>query len=183
MSRPIPRDSTILFMSAVPNDEAPLQIEKEVRGIREAIRDRFSLAIYPAAQPGDLIAAVSRERPSVIHFSGHGAGKVRRLFDEAWWQCRQSNHRLAVVLTCMTPWIAEKPWELVYDRRRDSFLATEAIDFTRNVQTPSPPDVISQRAGPLRILVAAAQPVGFGRLSIEQEIRVIQRVFPRQRRS
>ena len=40
------------------------------------------------------------------------------------------------------------------------------------------PDEIQVTAdGPLRILVAAAQPVGFGRLSIDQEVEVIKRGF------
>jgi hypothetical protein len=36
---------------------------------------------------------------------------------------------------------------------------------------------IQKADGPLRILVASAQPVGFGRLSIDQEVAVIQRGF------
>ena len=37
--------------------------------------------------------------------------------------------------------------------------------------------MIPPRAGPLRILVASAQPAGFGRLSVEQELEVIRRGF------
>jgi hypothetical protein len=43
--------------------------------------------------------------------------------------------------------------------------------------TAIPTDPMQQRAGPLRILVASAQPAGFGRLSIEQETAVIRRGF------
>jgi hypothetical protein len=101
-------------------------------------------------------------------------GDVRRLYDEA--RTRQHG-RLDLVLTSMIPWIAEKPWEFSYDHGRQSFLATEEIHFIRNVLTNVPADPIARADGPLRILVVSAQPVGFGRLSIEQEVQVIQRGF------
>ncbi len=77
----------------------------------------------------------------------------------------------------MIPWISEKPWEFAYDAGRGTFLATEDLHFVRNVLTNVPADPIVRPNGPLRILVAAAQPVGFGRLSIEQEVGVIRRGF------
>jgi hypothetical protein len=101
-------------------------------------------------------------------------GDVRRLYDEA--RTRQRN-RLDLVLTSMIPWIAEKPWEFAYDHGRRSFLATEEIHFVRNVLTNVPADSIDPCDGPLRILVVSAQPVGFGRLSIDQEVAVIRRGF------
>jgi len=101
-------------------------------------------------------------------------GDVRRLYDEA--RTRQRG-RLDLVLTSMIPWIAEKPWEFAYDHGRESFLATEETHFIRNVLTNVPADTIGLTDGPLRILVVSAQPVGFGRLSIEQEQRVIERGF------
>lgn len=102
-------------------------------------------------------------------------GDVRRLYDEA--RSRQQGTKLDFVLTSMVPWIAEKPWEFAYDGARRSFLATEEIHFVRNVLTAIPADIVSPCRGPLRILVAAAQPVGFGRLSVEQEVNVIRRGF------
>jgi hypothetical protein len=102
-------------------------------------------------------------------------GDVRRLYDEA--RSRQRGRTLDLVLTSMIPWIAEKPWEFAYDTGRLSFLATEEIHFVRNVLTNIPADPIVQCQGPLRILVASAQPVGFGHLSIDQEVEVIRRGF------
>ena len=102
-------------------------------------------------------------------------GDVRRLYDEA--RTRQRRRRLDLVLTSMIPWISEKPWEFAYDTGRQSFLATEEIHFVRNVLTNIPADPISRGEGPLRILVAAAQPVGFGLVSIDQEVEVIRRGF------
>ena len=100
---------------------------------------------------------------------------VRRLYDEA--RSRQRGRRLDLVLTSMIPWIAEKPWEFAYDTRRASFLATEEIHFVRNVLTAVPADIVPACAKPLRILIASAQPVGFGHLSIDQEVGVIRRGF------
>jgi hypothetical protein len=102
-------------------------------------------------------------------------GDVRRLYDEA--RTRQRRRRLDFVLTSMIPWISEKPWEFAFDTGRASFLATEEIHFVRNVLTNVPADPIVRSPGPLRILVVAAQPVGFGRLSIDQEVEVIRRGF------
>lgn len=102
-------------------------------------------------------------------------GDVRRLYDEA--RSRQRGRRLDLVLTSMVSWVGEKPWEFAYDDTRNAFLATEEIHFIRNVLTSIPADAITPVNGPLRILVAAAQPVAFGRLSIDEEIEVIRRGF------
>jgi CHAT domain len=131
-------------------------------------------------------AYTNREKGSLpsdeqmIHFGGLLfdtllQGDVRRLYDEA--RSRQRRRRLDLVLTSMIPWISEKPWEFAYDNGRRSFLATEEIHFVRNVLTNVPADPIVRPQGPMRLLVAAAQPVAFGRLSIEQEVEVIRRGF------
>jgi hypothetical protein len=101
-------------------------------------------------------------------------GDIRRLYDEA--RAREGR-RLGIVLTSMIPWIAEKPWEFAFDAGRKTFLATEETYFVRNVLTAIPADPIKRADGPLSILVASAQPVGFGRLSIDQEVAVIRRGF------
>ena len=102
-------------------------------------------------------------------------GEVRRLYDEA--RSRQRDQKLDIILTSMIPWIGEKPWEFAYDRVRESFLATEDVHFVRNVLTAIPADPLKDDGKPLRILVASAQPVGFGQLSIEEEEKVIRRGF------
>ena len=101
-------------------------------------------------------------------------GDVRRLYDEAR---TRHGRKLDFIFTSMIPWIAEKPWEFAHDPVRKCFLATEEMRFTRNVLTSIPADQINPGSGPLRILVASAQPVGYARLSIEQEEAVIRRGF------
>jgi hypothetical protein len=102
-------------------------------------------------------------------------GDVRRLYDEA--RARSGGGRLDLVLTSMIPWIAEKPWEFAWDPSRRSFLATGELHFIRNVLTAVPADPVARRRGPLRILVACAQPLGFGLLSVAQEVAVLRRGF------
>jgi hypothetical protein len=51
------------------------------------------------------------------------------------------------------------------------------IHFVRNVLTSIPADPVARPSGPLRILVAAAQPVSLAPLSGDQEARVIRRGF------
>ncbi len=102
-------------------------------------------------------------------------GDTLRLYDEA--RARQQNRKLDIVLTSMIPWVAEKPWEFAFDAKRQSFLATEDVNLVRNVITAVPAYVTASASGPLRILVVAAQPVGFGSLSIDEETEVIRRGF------
>lgn len=103
-------------------------------------------------------------------------GNTRRLYDVARSMV-QGGDRLDIIFTSQIPWIADKPWEFSYDPARRTFLSTEEIHFIRNVFTSVPAAACEARPGPLRILVAAAQPVGAGTLSLEEEVRVIERGF------
>lgn len=102
-------------------------------------------------------------------------GRVRDLYLKA--RARQRDDTLDLVFTSMVPWIAEKPWEFAYDAEQKRFLATEDVNFVRNVLTINPADRIRQPDGKLRILVAAAQPVSLVPLSVQQEEEVIRRGF------
>jgi len=106
-------------------------------------------------------------------------GKVRRLYDSVR-RARQGG-RLDIILTSMIHWVADLPWEFAFDPERGTFLATEEINFVRNVVTAIPAEEIPGRSDPLRILVVAAQPVGWGEVSIEEEIELVGRGFRRLR--
>jgi hypothetical protein len=101
--------------------------------------------------------------------------EARRLYDVA--RPRERSGHLNVIFTSMVPWIADKPWEFAFDPDRKTFLATQKLHFVRNALTSVPAENIRPKAGPLRILVAVAQPIGTGRLSWEQEEVVIRRGF------
>ena len=104
-------------------------------------------------------------------------GNVRRLYDVARAEAGRSGRRLDIVMTSMINWVADKPWEFAYDPNRQTFLATEDVNFTRNVLTAVPCDQIPRRKPPMRILIVAAQPVGLALVSAEGEERMIRRGF------
>jgi hypothetical protein len=111
-------------------------------------------------------------------FNAMFPGMVKRLYDAARVDRLLSGGRLDVVITSMIDWVADKPWEFAYDKSRESFLATESVNFTRNVLTAVPAQVpIEHPDKPLKLLVVVAQPVGLGLLSVDDELRVVRRGF------
>lgn len=102
-------------------------------------------------------------------------GEVRRLYDSA--RTTRDGRRLDIILTSEIDWVADLPWEFAFDPERETFLATEEINFVRNVITAIPAEEVPPRAGRLRILVVAAQPVGWGELSIDEEVALVERGF------
>ncbi|HWO19184.1 MAG TPA: CHAT domain-containing protein [Kofleriaceae bacterium] len=77
-SRRPTRKHTILFLAANPSDTDWLALDREVRAIqaeleRSDFRNGFELVTRWAAEPLDLLRALRRFRPTVVHFSGHGS--------------------------------------------------------------------------------------------------------------
>ena len=69
---------TILFLAANPLGTNRLALDREARAIqaeldRSGFRDRFELVTRWAAEPLDLLRELRRLKPTVVHFSGHGA--------------------------------------------------------------------------------------------------------------
>ncbi len=102
---------------------------------------------------------------------------VRWLYDVARSEVLTRGHRLSIVMTSMINSVADKPWEFAYDLSRQTFLAPEDVNFTRNVLTSVPSDVESKPHGPMHILVVVAQPVGLGLLSAKEEETMVLRGF------
>ncbi len=102
-------------------------------------------------------------------------GETRRLYDQM--SNTRDGRRLDILLTSMIPWIADLPWEFAFDPVRGTFLATEDINFVRNVVTAVPAEEIVEHPAALRILVVAAQPVGWGPISLAEEIELVSRGF------
>ena len=142
----------------------------------EIIRVHNNLQAYTAGVPGRDIP----DEATLLQFGAHlfetlFIDGIRRLYDEAC--ALQRSRPLDLVFTSMVPWIAELPWEFAMDAARGSFIATEDVHFIRNVLTSVPADIPEPIAGPLRRLVASAQPVGYDKLSIEDEEHMIRRGF------
>jgi hypothetical protein len=69
---------TILFLAANPGGTDRLALDEEARAIqveleRSGFRDRFELVTRWAVRPLDLLRELRRIKPTVVHFSGHGA--------------------------------------------------------------------------------------------------------------
>ena len=75
---PAPAVTPILFLAANPLNLPRLRLEQEAREVSEALRRarfgaQFRLAQQWAVRSEDLLDALLRERPSIIHFAGHGS--------------------------------------------------------------------------------------------------------------
>jgi hypothetical protein len=103
-------------------------------------------------------------------------GQVRRLYDAA--RSERMDQRLNLIFTSDHDWLAKQAWEFIYDPNRRTFLALEEVNFTRNVLTAIPAERIPARPG-MRILVVVAQPLGLGKLSVDEETDVIRSGFRR----
>jgi len=73
-----PMTHTILFLAANPLGTDRLELDREARAIqaeleRSGFRDSFELVTRWAAEPLDLLRELRRLKPTVVHFSGHGA--------------------------------------------------------------------------------------------------------------
>jgi WD40 repeat protein len=79
----------ILLFSSNPPGTDPLDLNREFREIDEEIRygeyrDGLELIYLPGARPVDLLRKLNKERPEIVHFSGHGTdGSIFLEADEA----------------------------------------------------------------------------------------------------
>jgi diguanylate cyclase (GGDEF)-like protein len=75
----------ILFVAANPISSSRLALDEEVRRIQAEIvtskyRDDIVFQQLGATRPTDLIRALNREQPDIVHFSGHGSKKGELVF-------------------------------------------------------------------------------------------------------
>lgn len=76
-----PSRCKILILAANPNTSTRLRLDEEVRDISEGLkraryRDDFEIVQRWAVRPRDFQRAILEETPQIVHFSGHGEGKV-----------------------------------------------------------------------------------------------------------
>lgn len=81
------KETRILFFSANTDGKAMLNLESEVREIKNSLalaslQKRFDFIIEPAARPNDFMTSIMKYRPEIVHFSGHGTGSGIYMFDE-----------------------------------------------------------------------------------------------------
>ncbi len=71
-----PATVTVLMVSASPDGQAYLHIDREIHEVQRRLRtadyrDSLKLEVRPAARMADLIQMLNEVKPDVIHFSGH----------------------------------------------------------------------------------------------------------------
>lgn len=70
---------TILILASNPKGTSALDLDREIRDIREGLRrsqnrDEFRIEVRGAVRPIDLRRALLDVEPQIIHFCGHGTG-------------------------------------------------------------------------------------------------------------
>jgi|CXWL01.1.fsa_nt_gi hypothetical protein len=64
----------VLYLSASPRDQSPLKSDAEFRQIFEKLDRRyFEISSCSKMKAADLVDVLSREKPQIVHFSGHGS--------------------------------------------------------------------------------------------------------------
>ena len=86
--KPLPRKVTILFLAANPKSTDRLRLDEEVRTIDERLRlaqyrDKFNLEQQWAVRTNDILDAMLRYKPDIVHFSGHGSLDGALIFEDA----------------------------------------------------------------------------------------------------
>ncbi|WP_088892430.1 CHAT domain-containing protein [Leptolyngbya ohadii] len=71
---------TILILSSNPKGTSVLDLDREIRDIREGLRrskhrDQFRIEVRGAVRPSDLRRSLLDEEPQIVHFCGHGSGE------------------------------------------------------------------------------------------------------------
>lgn len=78
VAAPKPEPLRVAYLTASPEGEERLRVDREVREVRDAVkralhRDLVVIESWPAATFDDVFNALNDQRPHVIHFSGHGS--------------------------------------------------------------------------------------------------------------
>lgn len=84
----------ILFFASNPEDMTQLALDEEIRAIKTKIsassyRDNLDLDSIWAARPDDLLQELNENKPTVVHFSGHGSSSGELLLLDDLRQSRK----------------------------------------------------------------------------------------------
>ncbi len=162
--REAPPHVTVLMIAGTPEGgEKPLRLDREAREIDKKVqasryRDQVSVTSAQAARIADLIDALNRHEPDVVHFSGHGAETVL-LFDgpsgtpialhgdqlATLLQTAPRRIRLMVFNACNSAAMAEA--------------ATQWADFAVGMERPIDDEAAKEWSGQFYGSLASGQPV------------------------
>ncbi len=82
----VSRKTRILFIQPDLNDQAGLEVRKELRNLDQALLLERKGAVWewellPAAQLTDLAQGLARYQPDIVHYAGHGGAQGELYFD------------------------------------------------------------------------------------------------------
>lgn len=158
-------------------EDFPLQSGPASDRFRRIIDRQRSIRAFVDGDPAVDRLPTDKQLRAFGHdlFESLFSGGVRRLYDGA--RRRADGRHLDIILTSAIDWVAELPWEFAFDTDRNAFLATEEVNFARNVVTAVPMEEIAPRHRDLSVLVVAAQPLGWEPLSTDEEVALLLRGF------
>lgn len=83
-----PAAATLLFLAANPWDTASLELDQEARRLDQALRQgryaaSFHLTQQWAVRGEEMLDALLRHRPAIVHFAGHGDAEGRLKLEDA----------------------------------------------------------------------------------------------------
>jgi hypothetical protein len=83
-----PMTIKILFLSANPKETVSLRLDEEIREIEQKImlaqkKDQLLLVKKGAVRTSDLQLYLNQERPSIVHFSGHGTNEGQIVLEDS----------------------------------------------------------------------------------------------------
>jgi hypothetical protein len=163
--RAAPSQITVLLLAGTPEGgRNPLRLDREIREIDTKVRlgeyrDQIRFQQAMATQVGDIIDALNRFDPDVVHFSGHGGGGSL-LFEGADGRPHAlRGENLAVLLQ-----VARKPIRLVLFNACDSadqaVMATDFVDVAIGMDSSIGDDAAKVFAGQFYGSLAAGNSVG-----------------------
>jgi hypothetical protein len=103
---------TILAIAANPQGTNSLRLDRELRVINEAIdksqlRDRFDLQTVWATRTIDILPALLKHRPRIVHFCGHGEGKIGLVLEDEAGQVKLVSSEALAGLFAQLSWEVE----------------------------------------------------------------------------
>ena len=181
LENPKPKESTVDLTATFRNSRVtekvcflPPKISKHWKNIN-AVQDRIRRHIDGDPKFPTLPADTELNRFGAELFLSLMPGQVRQLYDVA--RNDVASQRLNIIISDIAL-VGDQAWEFCFDPKRLEYLALKDVNFIRSVWPPIS-DLLPQKAGPLRILVVVAQPLGIPSVSLEEQRDVIRSGFSR----
>lgn len=160
-----PKAITVLFLAGtIMGGRLPLRLDREIREIEQKLRaseyrDQVRFEKQQATQIRDIIDALNRYDPDIVHFSGHG-DRSSLLFEGTDGRPQElADDQLALLLQ-----VARKPIRMVVFNAclsaEQAALATDYVDVAIGMEEPINDDTAKVFAGQLYGSLAEGNSIG-----------------------